>query len=328
MLEMIPKNCLSLIPFKPEALSSWSEDSDLLKYLMNLLNKDNGSIHIKRRRVPLDYSCYARKQFDCGHKEHVQMAKQFYHNASVKGCAPVPGNNAEWIPEFMDDKNFGLMAKYHVAWSSTIEEILSEGACFSFAHALESESDLDCSILLASNLYYKQALQGLKNFLECILIELFFCDNSSAFDAWKANAYKVPPFRGKDGILKHLQMSCILSSDLEKVGTNLLNGLDVHLAESRLINSGVFNETWAGLLFHYGKFTAWTTYFARSVEFAIHVLKTTMDIWQKKFFGQPTRFEGRTWEPFDDFDNRERGFTETENRTLICRRCGHRMVSI
>ena len=81
---------------------------------------------------------------------------------------------------------------------------------FSVEHVLESLSEIECSILLASNISYKQSLQILRNFLEDILIELHFCCQRPDFDNWKQKIYRIPPLRGPKGVLKRLVIKGIL----------------------------------------------------------------------------------------------------------------------
>ena len=62
-----------------------------------------------------------------------------------------------------------------------MEKRRAESAFFSLAHILETFSDLECSILLASRLYYKQAIQVLRSYLETSVLQLYFIKDIDAF---------------------------------------------------------------------------------------------------------------------------------------------------
>jgi len=67
----------------------------------------------------------------------------------------------------------------------TIGNILGEEGCFSLSHLFEADSDLDASIVLASNLYYKQSLQVLRSYIETMVLHLYFANNPYDFEKWK-----------------------------------------------------------------------------------------------------------------------------------------------
>ena len=207
-------------------------------------------------------------------------------------------------------------------------EVLSEGAFFSIAHVLESESELDCSVLLASRLYYKQALQVLRNFLEGVVVEIFFCGNPTAFASWKADAFRIPSFRGKNGMLDELLARGVLPPDLVNTGSDLYGDLNgsIHGAESRLIHAGAFTKNWTGLLFKYQSFAMWTGYFARCIDFAIRVLKINIDRWQKISSSVVSGIQCNVCHKSNDFDIEKSQFAGVDRSTLGCRQCGNRMT--
>jgi len=69
MIEVIPESCLSIIPLKPEAVSSCSEESELLRYLVNLFDKEGQFIDELGRKFPVNYSGYGRNLFEEGRKQ-------------------------------------------------------------------------------------------------------------------------------------------------------------------------------------------------------------------------------------------------------------------
>jgi hypothetical protein len=136
-MEPIPEKCISFLPFAPETIASWCDGTDLSKYMRILFDKGSTIIDEAGNRFETNYAKNARK------------AKPAL--AAIK--------KKEATPDFWNDKNFGLVAKYYVAWDGLTRELLSGSAFFSIAHVLESGEELDCSLLLASQLYYKHALQ-------------------------------------------------------------------------------------------------------------------------------------------------------------------------
>jgi len=162
--------------------------------------------------------------------------------------------------------------------------VLSESAHFSLPHVLESETELDASILLASHLYYKQALQMLRNFLEGIILQFYFCENIDDFRGWKRGTFKVPSLRGKDGLIKWLRDKDLLSSELSQSVSDLygeLNG-SIHSAQIRMIHTGVFEGQWAGKIFKYDRFKVWCELFAKCVNVGIQILRLNTNLWLEK----------------------------------------------
>jgi hypothetical protein len=239
--------------------------------------------------------------------------------------APAAQNQAEPVPYFEEDRSFGLMAKYAVAWDGVVGEVLSESAFFSLAHVLEGESDLGCSVLLASKLYYRQALQVLRNFLEDVVLDLHFCDNPEDFMKWKQGNLRIPAFRGKSGMLKKLTDHGLLSQDLREAADNLYGDLNgsIHGAEHHLVNRGVFRGEWAGLIFTYERFVEWCNYFSRCVDLGIRVLRLTVNYWQQS---RPSdRIQCDTCHG-QDFDALTQVIADRPMVSLTCRVCGSSMT--
>jgi hypothetical protein len=226
------------------------------------------------------------------------------------------------VPDLENDKNLGMAVKYHIAWGGTIDEVLSESAFFSIAHILESNAELDCSILLSSNLYYKQALQILRNYIENMVLQLHFSDENDDFLLWKAGKYRVPFLRGKKGLLSLLKEKGLIPSDLVHVADKLyeeLNG-SIHGAESRLIHRGIFTGDWTGLLFKYDRFKEWCDFFARSVNFGIHLLSLHIKHWAKV---RPKNYISCDVCHNEDFEIKKSEFSGKLMATLSCRVCGN-----
>jgi len=229
----------------------------------------------------VNYSSYGNHLFDHGIEEFAENCSDFYKNASKAIPVPATAEQVEEVPNFREDDNFGLVAKYATAWDSVLSAILSESAFFSLAHVLETDTELNCSTLLASNLYYKQALQILRNFLEEVVVELYFCANPSAFENWKSGHFRMPPVRGRRGMLRELVAGELLPDELAKVADAIYNDLNgsIHGAENRLVHKGIFAGSSAGHLFKYERFAEWAHYFSACVDFGIQVLRLTVNHW-------------------------------------------------
>lgn len=76
------------------------------------------------------------------------------------------------------------MAKYAAAFDSVLNAMLSDGAFGSLPHISEVNSDLTCSVMLASNMYYKQALQALRGVLELSVAQVHFVTHPEDFQGW------------------------------------------------------------------------------------------------------------------------------------------------
>jgi hypothetical protein len=311
MIEIISEKCVEVLPLSTESLVAWDDNCDLRKLLIEMYALG-------------DYSFYGEFRFEEGRNRWQITATTFQEDAENVAPAPAAENQAETIPNFSNDEYFGLMAKYSIAWEAATSAVLSESAHFSLAHVLESETELQASILLASQIYYKQALQMLRNFLEGIILQLHFCENRNDFERWKTGVYKVPPLRGKDGLISSLQNSGLLPPDLSKSASDLYGDLNgsIHGAQGRLINTGVFEGKWAGQIFKYDRFREWCEYFSRCVEIGIHILRISTNLWQEK------RPQGRV---YCDVCHNENANEFTIDKTQVhegiisftCNRCGN-----
>ena len=230
------------------------------------------------------YSFYGVFRFEEGKKQCKKLLEEFQESASKAIPPPAVEDQVEPIPDFAKDASFGLMAKYRIAFDAATSAVLSESAFFSLAHVLEADTDHEASILLASSLYYKQALQMLRNYLEGMVLQLYFCHNQGDFEKWKIGDYRVPALRGKDGLLDFLSVNGVLPSDLSQIASNLygeLNG-SIHGAEKQLVNRGLFQGKWTGQIFKYERFKEWCNYFANCTNIGIHTLRLSTNLWQSK----------------------------------------------
>jgi len=186
------------------------------------------------------------------------------------------------LHELLEDPLFGKMGKSYIAWSSTVQHLTEEGEFFSLPHVLESLDELDCSVLLAQNGFYKQALQTLRTFLEGVLLHLYFCVHQDAFRAWKAGTYRVPRVRGRGGLTRQLLDDGVLDVALRTVLDGLYEGLNanIHGAEARLIHRGVFQGETNGVRFEYARLVEWMEAFAQCVDVSLRTLWIAVVLWE------------------------------------------------
>ncbi len=254
LMDIFPEDSLKVLPFTPEPISKWAYECDLMQFVDCLLP-------------------YSEYFFDQHRREFQAIANEFSLNANKALPSRAAEQAAETIPNFQGDETFGLAAKYTIAWFIITQTLFEESSVFSEPHMLEAYTELECSVLLASNMYYKQALQTLRGFLENSVLQLHFCHNRDEFFRWKENDYRVPSMRGKNGLLSKLVKQGVLARELATLASNLydeLNG-NIHGAERYLIHRGMFTGHYAGQIFKYERFQEWCDYLSRCIDFAIQV---------------------------------------------------------
>lgn len=183
--------------------------------------------------------------------------------------------------DFYQDAQFGQVAKYAIALKCCIQSLLEDAGFYSLAHVLEAESDLECSLLLVSNFYYKQATLMLRNILEEVFLPIHFCDNVSDFDDWKANNYRTPNLRGKDGLIKRLLKKNIIHEPLATQTANLYGNLSayVHGSQRTLIHQNIHLGEVHRVEFNQSIFSAWCKLFCEYVDVCVRLLKINYDQW-------------------------------------------------
>jgi len=326
MIDIIPEKVLSYLPFSSEPLSQWNEATDLLKFLYTLHDKSGTIIAQNGTRTPVNYREYGKVVYERGQKELESWIQQFTTTAGKARPAPASITQKVEVPNFAYDPAFGKAAKYFIAWDGVVGETLSESAFFSIEHVIESEDDLECSLYLAAGLYYKQALQVLRNFIEDLVLPIHFCGNPSEFSAWKSNEYRTPQLRGNNGVLNKLVERRILSAEEATETANLYGDLSActHGAEKRLLNRGIYAGRWAGHVFQYSDFLEWAKYFSESVNLGIYLLRLNINQWRtlrpvgKRFCDVCHNSE--------DFDIEKYEFAKEPHVKYRCLKCGHEMT--
>ncbi|HYT42026.1 MAG TPA: hypothetical protein VEP90_06750, partial [Methylomirabilota bacterium] len=191
------------------------------------------------------------------------------------------GTEITKISSFLDDQHFGKAAKYVLAWRCSVQNLLEESGFYSLAHILETETEIESSLLLASQFYYKQAVQVLRSFLEELVMPIHFCENEEEFSKWKANNYRTPPLRGRDGVIRRLTAKGTLLTSIATDTANLYSDLNsyVHGSENRLNYKNVHTPSSSALTFKYQDLCTWAEYLSRSVDLGIRLLRINYLQW-------------------------------------------------
>jgi hypothetical protein len=266
---LLPESAINLLPLSAEPLDRWRRKTDIRRFI-DALYADT---------YP-PFSDYLYKNLK---KEMGVWSKQFTKQAQdVSSQGRTPKQTIP-VPNFFEEANFGRATKYVAAWKACVQNLLEESGFYSLAHVLESEQEIECSLLLASHCYYKQAVQVLRNFVEETFLPINFCDNVNDFNQWKANNYRTPPLRGRDGLVKKLVTKEVVSATLGKEIEDLYGDLNsyIHGSENRLIHKGIHTGSWTGLLFKPVDFTAWCGYLSRSIDVGIRLLRINYVQWEQ-----------------------------------------------
>ena len=183
-MSTLPQDAIDKLPFSAEPMFQWNKDTDIRAFVTALFSSS-----LYSDNDPGNFPTEEKKMREC--------ARLFTKNLMEY---PQPSTYLD----FYQDARFGQVAKYAIAFRICLSSLLADGAFYSLAHILESGDDMESSLLLASNFYYKQATQMLRNILEEIFLPIHFCDTVQDFDAWKRNNYRTPKLRGNDGLIKRL----------------------------------------------------------------------------------------------------------------------------
>jgi hypothetical protein len=270
----------------------------------------------------VNYRDYGDTLFERGKSSFVPMASEFQTIAEENQAEPDPFGTPIRIdtpPDFQQDTSFGLMAKHAIAWAAVVEALLSDSQFLSLPHALEAREELNCSVLLAKNLYYKQALQALRSLLEINVLHLFFAGNPAAYADWQKGQETRWTLRGSGGLLEALQKKGALPPSVAGAASDLYKDLNksIHSAESKMLHTGLPEGKWAGLQFKTETFVEWCTYLTRVVSVSISLLLAMLREMQS--LPAPNGVVCNVCRAVNQFDVEERTPTSF---TLRCLRCG------
>ncbi len=83
-MEIISENCLQLLPFSQQSLSSWTDRVDILEYLYRLYDQPCIFIDHTGTTRQSNYRDYGRYLFDKGMHDFIKIAIVFKENAEKK----------------------------------------------------------------------------------------------------------------------------------------------------------------------------------------------------------------------------------------------------
>ncbi len=257
----LPQTAIDILPFSAEPISQWKTNVDIRLFAEAL--------------YPPPFNPPSTRELDPDFEREIQEQARIF----TKNLMESP--NASASIDFYHDHRFGQVAKYTLALKCCILSLLEDGRFYSLAHILEAESDLDCSLLLASHFYYKQSTLMLRSVLEEVFLPIHFCDSVSDFEAWKANSYRTPNLRGKDGLIKKLHKKNIIDEPLAIQTANLYAHLSgyVHGSQNILIHRNIHLGQRHAVKFNEEVFSAWCRLFCECIETCIRLLKINNDQW-------------------------------------------------
>jgi hypothetical protein len=318
----LTSSSLNALPLKPEPIAGWSESTDLHSYLCDLYDDDAEMIDQSGVRTPINHRDYGETLFERGRSSFVTKASEFQTIAEKNRMEPDPFGTPIQIdspPNFLEDKSFGLMAKHSIVWAGVTEALLSDSQFFSLPHVLEVEEELNCSVLLAKNLYYKQALQNLRSLLELNVLHVYFVGDPGEYLNWQVGRFRVPSLRRPGGLLDKLESRGAINSSLSKSIGQLyeeLNGT-IHSAEGKMLHRGLRDRRWAGMQFKSSEFRTWCDYVSRAVTVSTTLLLAMLE--EMKRQPAPNGIVCDTCRAVNQFNLEEKGGSSV---TLRCRRCG------
>lgn len=321
---IISAKVLDSLPFSEEPFSHWSRQTDLLAFLCDILDNDYTIIREDGVTLTGNSKDLGPKYFEEGQK-NITMWMQLFVDSAARAF-PKPENLPDpQLVDFENDPVFGKASKYYIAWERMVCKALEDDLFFSIAHVLETEFDIKCCFQLAGSLYYKQALQVLRGYLESLVLPIYFCEYPDQFDQWKANNYRVPAMRGKQGILKDLADKQVIATDLAAEISRIYDSLNsyIHGSERKLISRGIFTGNYMGHVFKENDFREWCIYLAEAADVGIRLLAVHFDQWKAKAGGRIicSVCHGA------DFDmSPEMGFSGEEHYNYKCLHCGEEMT--
>lgn len=283
LINIIPDDLFRYLPFSKQSIRELESASDISNFLYVLHNKGGTIVAEDGTISDINYAVYGDFVYERGLEKFTNWAKIFAELASEAKIAPAAAEKKINIPNFMDDVNFGAATKYFIAWDGVIGEVLSESAFYSLPHILESEEDLNSSLLLAANLFYKQAMQSIRSFIENLILPIFFCENPKNYIKWKSDNYRTPSLRGDKGVLVKLFKKGLITNEEKQKTSDIYGELNsfIHSSEGSLNHSGLFSNEWTGHVFNYDSFSLWADCISKSISLGVRLVKINIQQWER-----------------------------------------------
>ncbi len=273
---IIPHACVALLPFPELAIVNWDAANDLREYLQTLCDRDGVVVDESGTKRTVNYAFYAEELYKWGVERTAAYVAEFKTSAA--------SYTHDEAYDLLRSAPFGKAMQAEIAWNGTVNAILSEGAFFSLAHILEADADLNCSLHLAQDAFYRQALLTLRCFLEDVFVQLFFCNKQEDFAKWKLDDFRTPHFRGRKGYLQDLVRLGLLTEAVAKRADSLYGKLNstVHGAQRELLYEGISEGRGSGPSFTEERFERWCALFSDCVDVGLRALHEHLVWWDKR----------------------------------------------
>jgi hypothetical protein len=325
-MPFLPEGCSTGLALRAEAIDSWADNCDLAQFLGDLYDQDVVGYMADGRMFRSNSRDYGLQLYADGRTKYLAKAVEFGVTAHAHRFETLEGQGIpDQIPVFEQDPDFGLMAKYAIALEGVTTAMLEESAFFSVAHMLEVVNELECSQLLASHLFYKQALQVLRGFVELSVLHLAFANYPDRYARWVQRdvSFRIPALRASAdqiGLIEKLQLEGLIPDDLRRATERLYGDLNgaIHSNEARLINRGADTDAWVGLQFKRDQYVDWCRYLAQSAIIGIRLLAYMLAL--RLHRPHP---EGLTCSECGQRNSYDIVAERSRFVTIKCRDCGH-----
>src|SRR5947207_93953 len=127
----LPQTAIDILPLTAEPMSQWIKDTDIRLFAQAIYGDS---------LVP-----------SFGSDLCADLEKEMREQARAFTKMVMEAGDLSIYRDFYQDAQFGQVIKYAIALKCFIHNLLEDAGFYSLAHILEAESDLDCSLLLASN---------------------------------------------------------------------------------------------------------------------------------------------------------------------------------
>jgi hypothetical protein len=332
--DFIPTDALELIPFGPVPYRSWGDSPDVLVFLRTLYAEatevlgpdgtreqiwtDFGKDIFTRTIPEIEDVIRAFSRQDDRERERVHHRRRWLQTYDPQALSRWPEQYTGLVAH--EDATLGLALKAYIAWKGIVQHVLEESMFFSIAHILETERELEASVLLAQDGYYKQAHQLLRSFLEEVVVPLHFILEPQAFEEWKAGTYKIGSLRGRSGLLRRLKKEQVLDAQLaDEIGALYRSiSASVHGAEDRLSLAGVYSGR-EDQDFPISRLHDWAATLANAVFLGVRLTRRAIIEWVTR---KPQQLQCSVCHLVGDFDEKEFVFGGELFVQYRCRACG------
>ncbi len=231
------------------------------------------------------------------------------------------------LPNHLKGK-FYRAIKYYYASRLFNQWLLEENRFYSLPLLLESSSDINASFLLASNFYYKQAHQMLRNHLELMIAQYYFSLNTDLFVDWrKIPDVHMPQFRGKTGMLNYLlKVKAITIDDKTRLDT-LFQNLSgyTHSKYNKLLHYDEEKNKTLPFKFNEKYFSIWLDNVILTLEFGVIILSNHIKNWESQLMKKDNLICPVCYN--EDMSIRHEKYGSLKLFSYTCQRCGEEILT-